>query len=107
MILSRDYGDTTGAHPELTEVVLAEMTGVDISTYPSGDRSDQYKAAMKTACEQYLACLFISGACYVRCGAMKRYVQNEYLKDKYAQPNTFETDIKYMNGYQMMDNTGG
>ena len=83
------------------------MTGVDISTYPSGDRSDQYKAAMKTACEKYLAFLFISGACYIRCGAMKRYFQNEYLKDKYAHPNTSETDLKYMNDYQIMNKTVG
>ena len=60
------YGVTPGAHPGLTKVVLAEMLGVDISTYPSGVISDQAKAARKTAREQYLACIFISGACNVR-----------------------------------------
>ena len=57
-----EYGGTPGAHPGLSKVVLYEMTGVDMSTYLSGITSYQAKSSRKTSHEQYLACLFISGA---------------------------------------------
>ena len=101
------YVGTPGAHPGLTKVVLAEMLGVDISTYPSGVISDQAKAARKTAREQYLACIFISGACNVRYGSTKRYLHNEYLKDKDAYPKKFEAALKYMNDYQTLNKPVG
>ena len=34
------YGGTPGAHPGITNDTLAEMPGVDMSTYPSGVTSD-------------------------------------------------------------------
>ena len=46
------YCGTPGAHPWLTKDILAGITGVDMSTYPSGVTSDQSKAARKTASEQ-------------------------------------------------------
>ena len=52
------YSGTPGVHTGLTKVVLAEILGVDITTYPSGVTSDKFKAAKKTA----RACLFIIGA---------------------------------------------
>ena len=45
------YCGTPGSHPGLTQDVLSEMPGVDMSTYPSGDTSEKYKAARKTARE--------------------------------------------------------
>ena len=51
-------------------------------TYPSVVTSDQSKAARKTACEKYLACIFISGSYNVRYGSTKRDLHNEYFKDK-------------------------
>ena len=78
-----------------------------MSTYPSLVTSDQSKAEMRTAREQYLACLFISGACNVIYGDMKRYFHNEYLKDKDAYPKTFEWDLKYVNYYQTLNKPGG
>ena len=56
--------------------VLAEMPGVDMSTYPSVVTSDQAKAARNIDREQYLACLFFGGPCIARYGAMKRYLPN-------------------------------
>ena len=87
--------------------VLDEITGVDMYTHSSGIKSDHPKAARKTSRERYLACIFISGACNVIYGAMTRYFHNEYLKDKYAYPKTFEADLKYMNNYQTLNNPGG
>ena len=46
------YGVTPGAHPGLTKVVLAEMPGVDMYTYPSGVTINQNKLENKTAREQ-------------------------------------------------------
>ena len=83
------------------------MLGVDISTYPSGFISDQAKAARKAAREKYLACIFISGACNVRYGYTKRYLHNEYLKDKDAYPKKFEAYLKYMNDYQKLNKSVG
>ena len=82
------------------------MPGVDMSTYPSGVKSDQSRAESNTYREQYLACIFISGACNVRDGAMNRDFQNEYLKDKDAHPNTFEAALNYMNDYQNLNKHG-
>ena len=70
------YGVTPGAHPELKKDVIAEILGVDMSTYPSGVTSDQAKAKSKTAREQYLACIFISGEFIVRYSTMKRDSHN-------------------------------
>ena len=71
------YGGTPGSHPGITKDELAEMPGVDMSTYPSGVTSDQAKEAKKTALERYLTCLFIIGACYVRYRATKRYFHSK------------------------------
>ena len=101
------YGGTPGAHLGLTKVVLTEIPGVDMSTYPSVITSDQARAARKNDCERYLAYLFISGTCNVRYGAMKIYFHNEYLKDKDAYPKKFDADLKYMNGYQTLNKPGG
>ena len=45
------YGGTPGAHPGLTKGVLAEIPGVDITTYLSGITNDQSKAARNTVRE--------------------------------------------------------
>ena len=70
------YSGTPGAHPGLTNDVLVEMPGVDMSTYPSGVTNDQAKAAKNTAREKYLACIFISGAWNIRYGAINRDFHN-------------------------------
>ena len=101
------YSGTPGEHPGITKEIISEMPGADMSIYTSEVTSDQDRAARKTAREQYLAYIFISGACNVIYGAMTRYFHNEYLKDKYAYPKTFEADLKYMNNYQTLNNPGG
>ena len=45
------YGGTPGSHPRLTNDVITEIPGVDISTYPSGVTCDQSKASRNTAHE--------------------------------------------------------
>ena len=105
--VTKAYGGTPGSHPGLTKDVIAEMIGVDMSTYYSGVTSDQSKAARNIDRERYLAYLFISGACSVRYGSMKRDLHNEYLKEKDAHPKKFEAALKYMNDYQTLNNPGG
>ena len=82
------------SHPGRMENVIAEIQGLDMSTYPSVVKSHQDKAARNTACEQYLAFLFIIGACNVRYGAMKRYFYYEYLKGKDVYPKKYEAALK-------------
>ena len=77
-----------------------------MSTYYSGVTSDQSKAARNIDRERYLAYLFISGACSVRYGSMKRDLHNEQLKYKDAYPNTFEEDLKYINDYHTINKPG-
>ena len=101
------YGGKPGAHPELIKDVLPEIPGVDMSTCPSGATDDQAKTARNISHERYLSCLFISGAYNVRYRATRRYFHNEYLKDKDVYPKTFDSDIKYMNNYQMLNKPGG
>ena len=45
----KTYCGTPQVHPDLTNYILVEMLGLDISTYPSRVTSDQNKAAKKTA----------------------------------------------------------
>ena len=78
----KSYVDTPGSHPGLTKDILSETPGVGMSTYTSVVTSDQTKAEKKTACEQYLAYLFIIVAYNVRYGSMMIGFHNEYLKDK-------------------------
>ena len=100
------YNRTPDAHPGLTKFVLAEFPGVDMTTYPSGVTGDQAKATRKTACEKYLACLFISGDCNVRYGVTKRDFHNNYIKDKDLHPKKFEMALKYMNDCQTLNKSG-
>ena len=47
----KEYGGTPGAQPGLSKLILSEMTGMDMSTYPSGITSDKSKAARKNSRE--------------------------------------------------------
>ena len=85
------HGGSAGYHPHLyvdpLAIFLVESM-MDLTTISKGELERVQKDANKSACEEYLLCLFIlvaNSGCFQ---GLKRALDNQFLLDKYAYPTT-------------------
>eukprot|EP00956_Cyclotella_meneghiniana_P009214 scaffold12647_cov40-Cyclotella_meneghiniana.AAC.3 len=81
--------------PPATELVLAQLTRA------------HNEAAMQAACEEYKASLFIRMSNDHKYGAIKKKLDNMYLFDQDAYPETLEKAYNYLLNYQVENSGGG
>eukprot|EP00956_Cyclotella_meneghiniana_P038953 scaffold162906_cov46-Cyclotella_meneghiniana.AAC.1 len=81
--------------PPATELLLSQLTRA------------QNDAAMHAACEEYKASLFIKMSNEQRYGVVKRELDNMYLFDQDAYPQTLEKAYNYLLNYQAKSSGGG
>jgi len=88
---------------------LAAQGYATVADVPDHDELEMLRAeAMRTSCEEYLACLFVRVADQTRYGGLKARLDNEYLtQKKSAYPKTMAGALKILQNFKAETNAGG
>ena len=97
------HGGSAGRHPKLFDehvACLMSERGLD----PDSDDIDGLKKAIidaeRGSCDEYLACLFILVADSGRYQGLKQDLDNQYLMDKDAYPETLPQALKLLEQFK-------
>ena len=97
------HGRSAVYHPQIYTLhltLLCVQREPDTTTISKDELEKVQKDAKKSACEEYLSCLFILDANSGRLQGLKRALNNQFLLDKYSYPTTVPHALKLLDKFK-------
>ena len=91
------HGGSSGYHPQIYEdhlTLLCVERDLDQTTISKDELEKVKKDAKKSACEEYLSCLFILVSDSGRFQGLKIALDNQFLLDRYLYPTTIPQALR-------------